>query len=45
MQVQCGVFSGLEAIFLAPAGLDRVVILFDLLGKQTRTTVAPGEIA
>jgi transcriptional antiterminator RfaH len=35
-----GSFAGYEAIFLARAGRDRVMLLLDLLGKRTRTVVS-----
>lgn len=34
-----GGFAGYEAIFLARSGHDRVTVLLELLGRQTRTTV------
>ena len=44
VRIDTGPFAGLEGIFEARAGQDRVVILLDLLGQRARTVVAAGEI-
>jgi len=43
-----GVLAGYEGVFLAKSGRDRVAVLLDILGKQTRTvidahTIEPGD--
>ncbi len=37
--IDTGPLAGLQAIFLAEKGQDRVVILFDMLGRENRATV------
>ncbi len=37
--IDTGPLTGLQAIFLAEKGQDRVVILFDMLGRENRATV------
>lgn len=44
VRIASGAFAGLEGIFEARAGQDRVVILLDLLGQRARTVVAAGDV-
>jgi len=36
-----GAFAGYEGVYLARNSLERVVVMLDLCGKSTRTTLNP----
>lgn len=40
VRIQTGAFAGIEGIFEAHSGQDRVIVLFELLGQQARTEIA-----
>ena len=44
VRIDTGPFAGLEGIFEARVGQDRVLILLDLLGQRARTSLAADEI-
>lgn len=44
VRITAGGLTGYEGIFLATSGRQRVVVLLDILGKQTRTVVEAGAI-
>ena len=44
VRIGSGVLQGIEAVFEARTGSDRVVILLDLLGRQTRTEIPIEEL-
>ena len=44
VRIGSGVLQGIEAVFEARTGSDRVVILLDLLGRQTRTELPIEEL-
>ena len=45
LAVKSGPFAGLEGVFLAEKGEDRVLVLFRLLGRENAVTVARGNVA
>ena len=44
VRIQTGAFAGLEGVFEARAGRDRVIVLFELLGQKARTEIAIEEL-
>lgn len=44
VRITAGGLTGYEGIFVASTGRQRVVVLLDILGKQTRTVVEAGAI-
>jgi transcriptional antiterminator RfaH len=42
--IRAGAFAGIEGIFEARSGQERVVVLLELLGQKVRTEVAIGEL-
>ena len=44
VRVQSGAFAGLEGVFEARSGQDRVIVLFELLGQKARTLIAVDEL-
>ena len=44
VRIRSGVLAGLDAVFEKKTGKDRVVVLLDLLGQQTRAEVAIEEL-
>ena len=44
VSINAGPFQGIEAVFEAKTGKDRVILLLDLLGRQTRTEVSFEEL-
>ncbi len=44
VRIQTGAFAGIEGVFEAHSGRDRVIVLFELLGQQTRTEIAIEEL-
>lgn len=44
LRIGSGIFQGIEGVFEAHAGRDRVVVLLDLLGQQTRAKIPLDEL-
>lgn len=44
VRITGGGLTGYEGIFVAPTSRQRVIVLLDILGKQTRTVVEAGAI-
>lgn len=44
VRITAGGLTGYEGIFVASTGRQRVVVLLDILGKQTRTVIESGAI-
>jgi transcriptional antiterminator RfaH len=44
VRIQTGPFAGIEAIFEAQSGRDRVIVLMELLGQKVRADVVVGEL-
>lgn len=44
VRITAGGLTGYEGIFVAPTSRQRVVVLLDILGKQTRVTVEAGSV-
>ena len=44
VRIRSGVLSGIDAVFEKKSGKDRVVVLLELLGQQTRAEVAIEEL-
>ena len=44
VRVEAGVFAGIEGVFEARSGQDRVIVLFELLGRPVRTEIAINEL-
>ena len=44
VRIKSGVLAGIEAVFEKKSGKERVVVLLDLLGRQTRAEVAIEEL-
>lgn len=44
VRIDSGTFEGIEGVFEARTGRDRVIVLLDLLGQRTRTEVSLEEI-
>lgn len=44
LRIASGVLAGLEGVFEARSGQDRVIILLELLGQRARTEVSQDEI-
>lgn len=44
VRITAGGMAGYEGIFVAPSSRQRVVVLLDILGKQTRTVIEAGSI-
>ena len=44
VRIQTGPFAGIEGIFEAQTGQERVVVLLELLGQKVRAEVALGEL-
>ena len=44
VRIQSGAFAGIEGVFQARSGRDRVIVLFELLGQQARTEIAIEEL-
>ncbi len=44
VRIQAGAFAGIEGVFEALAGRDRVIVLFELLGQPARTEIAIDEL-
>ena len=42
--IQSGAFAGIEGVFEAHSGQDRVIVLFELLGQHARTEIAVEEL-
>ena len=45
VQIVDGPFAGLDAIFQAQSGKERVLLLLDLLGRSNKITVSPDQVA
>ena len=41
VRINAGPFKGIEAVFQLAAGMDRVVVLFELMGKATQLQLEP----
>ena len=44
VRIEAGAFAGIEGVFEARSGHDRVTILFELMGRQVRTEIAIEEL-
>jgi transcriptional antiterminator RfaH len=44
VRIQSGAFAGIEGVFEARSGKDRVIVLFELLGQRARTEIAFEEL-
>ena len=44
VRIEAGAFAGIEGVFEARSGHDRVIVLFELLGQQVRTEIAIEEL-
>jgi transcriptional antiterminator RfaH len=44
VRIQTGAFAGIDAIFEAQSGRDRIIVLMELLGQKVRAEVAIGEL-
>ena len=44
VRMKTGPLAGIDGIFEAPSGQDRVIVLLEILGQQTRTEVSIGEL-
>ena len=44
VRIQTGPFAGIEGIFEAQTGQERVIVLLELLGQKVRAEVAVGEL-
>jgi transcriptional antiterminator RfaH len=44
VRMKTGPFAGIDGIFEAQSGQDRVIVLLEILGQQTRTEVSIGEL-